>query len=101
MFFGIECIHAEQSDVKQKMITLGIKLMLEKKNQLRSNSVIYQNNSISDIYIAVWIVFLLTVLSELYAINLEYQLSAELWHSILIHLCIIIMVIINSDIKIP
>lgn len=29
--FGIECIHAEQSDVKQKMITLGIKLMLEKK----------------------------------------------------------------------
>lgn len=36
-----------------------------KKNQLRSNSVIYQNNSISDIYIAVWIVFLLTVLSKL------------------------------------
>lgn len=63
--FGIECIHAEQSDVKQKMITLGIKLMLEKKNQLRSNSVIYQNNSISDIYIEVWIIFLLTVLSEL------------------------------------
>lgn len=62
--FGIECIHAEQSDVKQKMITMGIKLMLEKKNQLRSNSVTYQNNSISDIYIAVWIVFLLTVLSE-------------------------------------
>lgn len=32
--FGIECIHAEQSDVKQKMITLGIKLMLEKKKSV-------------------------------------------------------------------
>lgn len=29
--FGIECIPTEQSYVKQKMITIGIKLMLEKK----------------------------------------------------------------------
>lgn len=29
---SVDCFwHAEQSDVKQKMITLGIKLMLEKK----------------------------------------------------------------------